>query len=202
LQAAASLSIGRIMRTTILLVPLAALALADCREAPPAVPKQAETPSPTTNQAAAPANMLDRSQAGKPAPTAGFLAPDGSPVSLAAFKGKPVLLNLWATWCVPCVTEMPQLDTLAGQNKDLQIVTVSQDSGDKGKKSVPDFFAKKKFANLRPYMDPENKLTDAFTVISLPTTILFDRKGKEVWRVMGPEDWLGKKAAGLIAEAS
>ena len=186
------------MRRTFSLLLLTALAVAGCRKAPEPLANQVATPAAGSPQ---PAQLLDRSQAGKPAPTASFLAPDGRKVSLADFRGKPVLLNLWATWCLPCVTEMPQLDTLAGQHKDLQVVTVSQDSGDGGKKKAQDFFAQKKFANLKLYLDPDMALMDVFLAQSLPTTVLFDKDGKEVWRLTGPEEWTGKKAAGLIAEA-
>lgn len=184
------------MRRAFPLLVLLALGAGGCRQPDPIEPQ--------ANQAAAeeaPAQLLDRSQVGKPAPNASFLKPDGSKVSLADFRGKPVLLNLWATWCAPCVTEMPLLDTLAGQKKDVQVLTVSQDKAEDGKK-VHAFFAEKKFAHLQPYLDPDSALMDAFIAQSLPTTVLFDKDGKEVWRLMGPEEWTGKKAAALIAEAS
>jgi hypothetical protein len=95
---------------------------------------------------------------------------------------------------------MPQLDTLAGQRTELQVITVSQDSGEDGKKKALDFFTQRKFANLKPYFDPEMGMMDAFTVASLPTTVLFDKDGKEVWRLIGPEEWTGKKAAALVDE--
>jgi thiol-disulfide isomerase/thioredoxin len=179
---------------------LALAALAGCRKAPP---------EPQANQTAAakppareqPEQLLDRSNAGKPAPTASFLKADRSKALLADFHGKPVLLNLWATWCVPCITEMPQLDTLAGQRKGLQVITVSQDSGEDGMKKAGEFFARKKFANLKLYLDPDGALMDAFSTASLPTTVLFDKDGKEVWRVMGPEVWTSDKAEKLVAEA-
>ena len=188
------------MRSAFPLAAMLALAvLAGCRKAPP---------EPTENQTAAappsvpeqPAQLFDRSEAGKVAPTASFLKADGSRARLADFHGKPVLLNLWATWCVPCITEMPQLDKLAGQHKDLQVITVSQDSGEDGKKKAEEFFARRRFANLKLYLDPDGALMDAFSTASLPTTVLFDKDGKEVWRVMGPEDWTSDKAAKLVAE--
>ena len=183
-----------------LAVILALAALAGCRKAPPQ-PQANQTVAATPSAPEQPAQLLDRSQAGKAAPTASFLKPDGSKVRLADFRGKPLLLNLWATWCVPCITEMPQLDTLAGQHKDLQVLTVSQDSGEDGMKKAQGFFAQKKFASIKLFLDPEGALMDAFSTASLPTTVLFDKDGKEVWRVMGPEDWTGKRAQGLVAEA-
>lgn len=190
------------MRRTFSLVLLLALAAAaGCRKEPPPEPQANQTQAAAPSAPAQPTQLLDRSQAGKPAPTARFLKADGSKISLADFKGKPVLLNLWATWCVPCITEMPQLDTLAGQQEDLQVVTVSQDGDEDGMKKAEDFFARKKFKNLKLYLDPDMALMDVFSAQSLPTTVLFDKDGKEVWRVIGPEEWTGKKAGGLIAEA-
>ena len=189
------------MRRAFPLLLLLSLGASGCQQPDPVEPQANQAQA---NQAAAeePAQLLDRSQVGKPAPTDSFLKPDGSKASLADFRGKPVLLNLWATWCVPCITEMPHLDTLAGQHKDLQVLTVSQDTGEASKKKVDAFFAEKKFAHIEPYLDPDSALMSAFIVQSLPTTILFDKDGKEVWRLMGPEEWTGKKAAALIAEAS
>ena len=179
---------------------LALAVLAGCRKAPPE-PQANQTAAAPPSKPEQPAQLLDRSAAGKPAPTASFRKADGSTARLADFRGKPVLLNLWATWCVPCITEMPQLDKLAGQHKALQVITVSQDSGDDGMRKAAEFFARKKFANLKLYLDPDGALMDSFSTASLPTTVLFDKDGKEVWRMMGPEDWTGKKAAELVAEA-
>src|SRR5215213_4472067 len=73
------------------------------------------------------AARLDRSHAGDPAPGAAFENPEGEPASLADFRGKPLLLNLWATWCAPCVVEMPTLDALAAREGErLEVLTVSQ----------------------------------------------------------------------------
>jgi thiol-disulfide isomerase/thioredoxin len=184
-----------------LMLLLALAAAAGCRKAPPPEPQANQTQAAAPSAPEQPTQLLDRSQARKPAPTARFLKADGSKISLADFRGKPVLLNLWATWCVPCITEMPQLDTLAGQQEGLQVITVSQDGDEDGMKKAEDFFARKKFKNLKLYLDPDMALMDVFSAQSLPTTVLFDKDGKEVWRVIGPEEWTGKKAAGLIAEA-
>jgi thiol-disulfide isomerase/thioredoxin len=141
---------------------------------------------------------LDISQRGKPAPTDGFLDPDGKPVTLAAFKGTPVLVNLWATWCGPCVREMPTLENIAIRAGDrLKVLTVSQDR--EGVDIAPTF-AKGGFKRLERYRDPENKLGFAFATGVLPTTVLFDAEGKEVWRVTGGMDWNGPRANTLLAE--
>jgi thiol-disulfide isomerase/thioredoxin len=142
---------------------------------------------------------LDRSHKGEAAPGTAFTDPEGKKTSLAAFRGKPVLLNLWATWCIPCRAEMPTLDALAGQKGDaLPVLTLSQDF--KGRAEVDPYFAKAGFKHLKPWTD-----TDAAFSLSmganLPTTILYDSAGKEVWRVSGEMDWAGPRAAALLAEA-
>jgi thiol-disulfide isomerase/thioredoxin len=114
-----------------------------------------------------------------------------------------VLVNLWATWCAPCVKELPTLDKLAAAHRDdgqLGVIAVSQDSGPQA--SVEAFLAKLKVGDLGAYQDPKMGLSGALgpdTV--LPTTILFDADGKEVWRYVGDRDWTSPEAAKLLAEA-
>jgi thiol-disulfide isomerase/thioredoxin len=140
---------------------------------------------------------LDRSHKGETAPAVPFQDPAGKATSIAAFKGKPVLLNLWATWCVPCVTEMPTLDAAA---KDMAVVTVSQDLGDDARAKVTAFMAKGDYTHLQPYLDPKANLSVAYNA-SLPTSILYDSAGHEVWRMTGGMDWTTGTARELLAEA-
>jgi thiol-disulfide isomerase/thioredoxin len=145
---------------------------------------------------------LDRSHAGAPLPAVTVKDPDGTPLELAALSGQPVLLNLWATWCAPCVIEMPMLDALAGeQDGRLRVVTVSQDL--KGAEEVEPFFAQNKFAHLEPWLDSETELSSAFADSGgvLPTTVLYGADGKEVWRVIGGYDWGSAEAKARVAEA-
>jgi len=141
---------------------------------------------------------LDISQRGKAAPADGFVDPSGKPVTLAAFKGRPVLVNLWATWCGPCVAEMPTLESIAVRAGDkLKVLTVSQD---RAGVDIAKPFEKGGFTKLERYRDPESKLGFAFATGMLPTTVLFDAEGKEVWRVIGAMDWNGPRANTLLAE--
>ena len=139
---------------------------------------------------------LDRSHKGEAAPTLPFQAPGGASTTIAAFSGKPVLVNLWATWCGPCVTEMPTLDLV---NAGMQVVAISQDLD--GAAKVGPYFAKAGFANLKPYLDPGVTMSVAYQA-SLPTSILYDSAGREVWRMTGGMDWTTETAKELLAEAS
>ena len=148
-------------------------------------------------KAPAGAGAVDRSHKGEAAPATPFTGPDGRKMTLADFRGKPVLLNLWATWCAPCVKEMPTLDALAvSQGDKLKVLTLSQDF-DAAK--VAPFFAKAGFKRLESYLDTETAFSSGMG-LNLPTTILYDAKGREVWRVAGEMDWSGARAAALIAE--
>jgi len=165
-------------------------------EAPAATP--APPPSAAAPGGAEPAGTLDMSQRGRPAPDDGFLDPGGAPVTLAAFRGRPVLVNLWATWCGPCVREMPTLETLAGRAEGkLKVLTVSQDRD--GVDLAPTF-EKGGFTRLERYRDPEQKLGFALGSGMLPTTVLYDAEGKEVWRIIGGLDWDGPRANTLLAD--
>ncbi len=142
--------------------------------------------------------QVSRDNVGDAAPDTPFSAPDGSETSLAAFRGKPVLFNLWATWCAPCVAEMPTLDALAEREGErLQVLVISQDMD--GAEKVTPFFEKAAFKRLQPYLEPGMALSVGYGA-NLPTTILYDAEGREVWRVLGDTDWTGKPAADLIGE--
>ncbi len=174
-------------------------ALADANQASPdEVAASPDEVAPGGASAVKPGE-IDRSHKGNAAPTVTFTAPDGKAVTLADFKGTPVLLNLWATWCAPCVAELPTLDALAVQKGAvLKVLTVSQDLEGKAK-AVP-FLKDKGIAHLPAYTDPSLGLSLAYQA-NLPTTVLIDAEGREVWRVSGSLDWTGAEAAALIAEA-
>lgn len=179
------------MRVIILLAGLLALAGCDRQKGP----EQQGTPAAPS---AGPQAGVDRSQAGKPAPDIAFRDPDGEETSLAAFKGKPLLVNLWATWCAPCVKELPTLDALADRSGAPQVLALSQDMGDQAK--VQAFLAERKIA-LEAYQDPDMAMSSALGANILPTTVLYGSDGKEIWRYTGDLDWTGAKAAELLKEA-
>lgn len=156
---------------------------------------------PASHEGAGKTYVIDKSKAGAPLPDVAFADGNGTKVTLKQFSGRPVLVNLWATWCAPCVAEMPQLDRLAGDYaKDgLQVVTVSQDS--MGADKVLPFFNAKHFKHLKPWLDAENGLGFHYGMGVLPTSVLYDADGKEVARISGALDWTGDEATALLEEA-
>jgi thiol-disulfide isomerase/thioredoxin len=124
----------------------------------------------------------------QPAPETGFTDADGKPASFADFKGKPVVVNLWATWCQPCLKEMPSLDRLQSQfDGKLAVAAVSEDRA--GAKLVGPFVAAMGLQKLKIYLDPKSDVGHAFNVRGLPTTIIIDARGRVVGRVEGAADW-------------
>ena len=149
---------------------------------------------------AGPLKGVDRSQAGKPAPATEFSDPDGQPTSFAELRGKPILVNLWATWCAPCVKELPTLNALAkAKGAELQVVPISQDMGPHP--SVVAFLEELKVDQLDAFQDSKMALSGALGTQILPTTILYGSDGREIWRYIGELDWNGAEAAELLAEA-
>jgi len=127
-----------------------------------------------------------------------FADPAGRKLALASLRGKPVLVNLWATWCAPCVKELPTLDALAAKGA-VRVLTVSQDSGDPAK--VGQFLKDKGAAKLEAWLDPDNAMSFHYNTGTLPTSVLYDSQGREVWRFVGENDWASPASAALIAEA-
>jgi thiol-disulfide isomerase/thioredoxin len=184
------------MRTRLLLLALAVAGTQACQ-------KPAGGENAAANAAGAKAGAtakLDRSHAGRPAPSTEFENPKGEPTNLATFAGKPVLVNFWATWCAPCKKELPTLDRLAAeQAARLQVLSISED--EKGRATLDPYLAQAKFAKLAGWLDREGRMTDALKVNDLPTTILFDGEGREIWRYKGDRDWQSAESKALIAEA-
>ncbi|MEO5706086.1 MAG: TlpA disulfide reductase family protein [Alteraurantiacibacter sp.] len=156
----------------------------------------------TETGGAAFSGFVDRTFAGDPLPTVTLTDPAGATLDLHTATRKPVLLNLWATWCVPCVTEMPLLDRIAGEMAgSLTVLTVSEDL--EGGTTVPPFFAEKGFEHLPQWLDQTNELAIAFGGGgSLPLTVMYDAEGKELWRVIGAYDWDSEEARALLTEAA
>lgn len=129
-----------------------------------------------------------------------FVDGDGRRKSLADFRGKQVLLNIWATWCGPCREEMPTLDRLQTRlgGPDFEVVALSIDR--EGVDVIRDFYAELGLKALRIYMDPSTMTTINLNVQGVPTTLLLDRDGREIGRYAGPAEWDGEAAVNAIRE--
>ncbi len=124
-----------------------------------------------------------------PAPEIAFRDAEGRDLSFADFRGRLLVVNFWATWCVPCVEEMPALDRLhaAVKPEGIEVVAISVDRG--GLKQVAPFFAAHGLSRLPIYLDPTGASMRAFAVRGLPTTIVVDGDGRERGRLEGAAVW-------------
>jgi len=170
--------------TLVLVLCLVGLgALVYRRSAPP------EAPATTSRQQDAPGGGEFSSLTPKlPAPELGFTTRTGEPVRLADFRGHVVLVNLWATWCGPCVEEMPSLDRMQAQlGHDLTVLAISEDRN--GESVVAPFLARIESHHLAVYLDPSNAALRAFGVHGLPTSFLISRDGTVLAKIEGSAEW-------------
>jgi thiol-disulfide isomerase/thioredoxin len=127
----------------------------------------------------------------RPMPPLHFVEGSGRAATLADFHGRTILLNIWATWCLPCRHEIPTLDRLQAKlgSRDFEVVTLSVDRG--GVAAVQAFFREINVQALRIYVDPSSDATGALGLSGLPTTLLVDPDGREIGRRIGPANWDG-----------
>jgi thiol-disulfide isomerase/thioredoxin len=135
-------------------------------------------------------------------PALSFRDGDDRPVSLEDFHGRIVLLNLWATWCAPCIDEMPALERLhtALGGEAFTVVALSIDR--QGRRLVEPFLQRLNLTRLPVYLDPSGAVARTLGVPGLPTTVLIDRDGRELGRIAGTAPWDGEAAANLIRFAA
>lgn len=154
-------------------------------------------PAPNTGQMAA---FVVR-QAPVEVPAHRFLDAAGAERSLADWRGRVVLLNLWATWCAPCLKEMPDLDRLQAElgSADFEVVAVSVDRA--GAAASQKFLEKTGVKQLKLYADPSARLATTVGAVGLPATLLIGRDGREIGRLLGPADWGGEDAKRLVGWA-
>lgn len=133
-------------------------------------------------------------------PEVTFVDEEGRPRGLADFKGKVVLLNVWATWCPPCRLEMPALDNLQAAlgGPDFEVVTLSMDRG--GVEPVRRFFSETGVKRLAIFVDRSGKALRNLGALGLPTTILLDRDGREMGRLVGPAVWDSPQMVGFLRD--
>lgn len=136
--------------------------------------------------AAEPAQLI-RSHAGTPAPAMTFRDREGRPHKLAEFRGKVVIVNLWASWCAPCRAEMPALDRLvAAYPKDVVVVAISQDSG--GWTAI-DRFWRGQPTRIRTFLAEDGRMASQYGALGLPYSVLIGRDGREIARIPRAAEW-------------
>jgi cytochrome c biogenesis protein CcmG, thiol:disulfide interchange protein DsbE len=134
---------------------------------------------------------------GRPAPAYRTVSANGDSVSLASLRGKPVLLNVWATWCHPCRDEVPELQRLYERYRErgLELVGVSVDAP--GHDDVIRAFAREYGMSYPVWRDPDENVSATFLVVGVPATFLIDRTGVLRWKKTGP---IGRSDTTLVAE--
>ena len=138
----------------------------------------------------------------RPVPELSFITADGGRGDLSDFKGKVVLLNFWATWCAPCREEMPYLDALQSEmgGEDFAVVAIA--AGHNPPPAVRKFLDEENITHLPVLLDPRQALAREMGVMGLPVTLLIDREGNEIARLMGGADWSSDTAKALIRQAT
>ncbi len=134
-------------------------------------------------------------------PSLSFKDGTGAPLSLENWKGRVVLVNLWATWCAPCRKEMPalaELQKLMG-SADFEVVAISVDQ--KGVTASSAYLKETGAENLGLYVDESTKTLNDLQGPGLPLTVLVDRKGHEIGRLLGPAEWTSEDAKALLLAA-
>ena len=129
-----------------------------------------------------------------------FVTADGASHHLADFRGRGMVVNLWATWCIPCVSEMPALETLskALAPQDIAVLPLSSDRG--GVEAVAAWYAAHDITALPVLLDPKGAMARAFNARGIPTTVIISKTGQVVARLEGAADWASLKAQAMIRD--
>lgn len=132
-------------------------------------------------------------------PDAAFTGEDGTPIRLADFAGQIVLVNFWATWCAPCRKEMPQLAALQSEFGGDRFTVLTIATGRNQPEAMTRFMAEIDVDNLPLHTDPRQELARAMGVLGLPVTLILDREGQEIARLVGDADWHSDSARAIIS---
>ncbi len=135
-----------------------------------------------------------------PVPNLSFVTADGASMKLEDWRGKVVLLNVWATWCPPCKQEMPSLDRLQAKvgGTDFEVIALSIDKDANGRAQVKSFYSQVGIRHLRIFQDPTGAAGFSLATVGVPTTLLIDRQGREVGRLTGTAEWDSPAALDLV----
>lgn len=157
-------------------------------------------PATTSASAIASNPVMSLHSAPRLLPEIRFQDGEGQPLTLTGFRGKVVLLNIWATWCGPCRREMPTLDRLQAKlgGPDFQVVALSIDRAKLG--VVTEFYDEIGIKHLAKYIDESGKAARQLNAVGLPTTLLIDREGREIGRHVGPAEWDTPEMVALIQQ--
>jgi thiol-disulfide isomerase/thioredoxin len=169
-----------IVATIVLITPANARAAADCAAPPEALGNY----SPSTGT--------------DPSPLTAFFDRAGVPRTFADFQGEALVVNFWATWCAPCVAEMPALDRLAGAVDGDGIAVLALSADREGADVVQKFYDVNNLKNLAIYLDRRMAVSRALGVPGLPTTVLIDRDGRDIGRVVGAAEWDAPEALDFL----
>ncbi len=187
----AAMAIGTVLALTVVLYQVGIESPAPGAKAAP-IPA-VQTPTPEVMEF--PFDLLDPP---RPLPEFRFVDGKGRPLTLADFSGKVILLNIWATWCIPCIAEMPTLDRLQAKlgGPDFQVIVLSIDIG--GVPVVEKFYRALNLKALGIYVDKTARARIALGISGIPTTLLIDRQGREIGRLAGPAEWDSPEAIKAI----
>ena len=133
-----------------------------------------------------------------PAPAVKLKNEAGDAVTLKAYAGKVVMLNLWATWCPPCIKEMPDLNALQKEFEGRDFVVLPVASGRQGREDAAEFLRRRELRALTTLYDPKSSLLKLFGLKTLPSTFFIDRKGNMRGGALGALDWTSPKTKAMI----
>jgi thiol-disulfide isomerase/thioredoxin len=129
-----------------------------------------------------------------------FVDGEGRALSPGDFRGRPIVLNIWATWCVPCRKEMPSLDRLQAAIDKSQLLVLPLSIDRQGPPVVKQFYDELGLTQLGIYVDQSGNASSALNTVGVPTTLLIDREGREIGRKIGPAEWDSPEMIALIRE--
>ena len=150
-------------------------------------PAGAQTATEDDPEAMRPLSAIASVAPPKPLPSLALPALDGGTAALTSFRGRSLVLNFWATWCAPCIRELPELDKLAASPDAPAVLAISADRG--GAATVRPFLAAHPASHLRVLLDPHSEAVQALGVVGFPTTFVIDRDGHIRGQLVGPTRW-------------
>jgi thiol-disulfide isomerase/thioredoxin len=157
----------------------------------------AASPQASTGDAAAGLSFLDKP---KELPRIEFVDGEDRPLTLAEFRGRPVLLNVWATWCVPCRKEMPSLDRLQAKFDPSRLLVLTLSVDRQGSSAVRRFYREQGLKTLGIYVDRSGDVLQKLRLPGVPGTLLLNADGQEIGRKLGQAEWDSPAMTDLIVQ--